>query len=120
MLSLLVGNSVNQILSKIGMSICADVAQSAHVAFQISNDTNITCGALKGEIAISLAMTSGLLMVSLCFFNNTLECIHIFMYMQYVAFGILYGSCAYLFIMCVFVYVVLVTFANCVTTLSNV
>eukprot|EP00731_Ephydatia_muelleri_P022025 Em0014g616a len=61
-LSLLVGNSVNQILSKIGMSACSDAANSAFVAFHIDNETNITCGALKGEIAISLAMTSGLLM----------------------------------------------------------
>ena len=65
MLSLLVGNSVNQILSKIGMSACSDAANSAFGAFHIDNETNITCSALKGEIAISLAMTSGLLMVSL-------------------------------------------------------
>ena len=64
MLSLLVGNSVNQILSKVGLSICSDAASSTHVAYLIDNYTNVTCGALKGEIAISLAMTSGLIMVS--------------------------------------------------------
>ena len=75
-ISLLVGNGVNQVLAKIGFSMCSDATKSTHVAFLLDNVTNITCGDLKGEIAVSLAMTSGLIMVSVhyvylfcCMFN---------------------------------------------------
>ena len=62
MVSLLVKNSVNTVLVGKGFDYCSSINHRLTVVL-FEDGSNITCNDLKVQIAVSLAFTSGLIMV---------------------------------------------------------
>lgn len=56
---LMVGNSINQVFSGKGLDFCREEAN----AQMLINGTNTTCGDMEVDVAVSLALTSGIIMV---------------------------------------------------------
>lgn len=54
------GEGIDHVLRAKGLDWCREDA-NAHVT--ISNGSNVTCGEMEAEVAISLAFTSGIIMV---------------------------------------------------------
>ena len=77
LVSLMVGSAINQVFSERGLEFCMDEDMGSAL---VDNDTNLTCGELKAEIAVSMAFTSGLMMVgvNLCCVMCGCEYIHIY------------------------------------------
>ncbi|KAL5474494.1 hypothetical protein EMCRGX_G026449 [Ephydatia muelleri] len=55
---LMVGNSINQVFSDKGLDLCREEDSSQ----LLINGTNTTCGEMEVEVAVSLALTSGIIM----------------------------------------------------------
>eukprot|EP00731_Ephydatia_muelleri_P022016 Em0014g607a len=65
LVSLMVGSAINQVFSERGLDFCTDEDMGS--AF-IDNESNLTCGELKVQVAVSMAFTSGLMMLVMgCF-----------------------------------------------------
>eukprot|EP00731_Ephydatia_muelleri_P037610 Em0520g1a len=61
---LMVGNSINQVFSDKGLDLCREEDSSQ----LLINGTNTTCGEMEVEVAVSLALTSGIIMMIMgCF-----------------------------------------------------
>lgn len=69
LVSLMVGSAINQVFSERGLDFCMDEDMGS--AF-VDNVSNLTCGELKVEIAVSMAFTSGLMMVGVFYCVNEL------------------------------------------------
>ena len=63
--SLLVRNSVKSVLIGKGLDYCTSLNHRLAVVV-LEDGSNITCNDLKVQIAVSLAFTSGLIMVYTC------------------------------------------------------
>ena len=57
--SLMVSNGITTVLTEEGLDYCLDIGNSSSIV----NDTNMTCGDLKAQVAFSLTFISGVIMV---------------------------------------------------------
>lgn len=57
--SLMVSNGITTVLTEQGLDYCLEMGNSSSIV----NDSNMTCGDLKAQVAFSLAFISGVIMV---------------------------------------------------------